>query len=128
MDWTHKQRACQRRLADPEYDGDRDSLAAELGLRPDTIETWEGTDGFWEEVHRLARIEANRAVPAVWKALLFKARRGDVPAIKLLFSILEQPDKAEAAQGPVQFKFIVENGNGASLTADAPLAAKPPTG
>ena len=122
MNWNPKQRAYQRRLADLDCEEDRESLAKELGLRLDLLEHWERKDGFWEEVHRLARIEANRAVPAVWKALLFKARRGDVPAIKLLFSILEQPDKAEAAQGPVQFKFIVENGNGASLTADAPPA------
>lgn len=125
MKWNSKQKAYQRYLADPDSEKDPDRLAAELGVAPSTLARWEQREGFWEEINRLARIEAERAVPTVWRALLYKARRGDVPAIKLLFSLLGQEARSDIQQGPVQFKFIVENGNGASLTPDESTPSVP---
>ncbi len=118
MEWTRKQKAYQQTLADPEEERDREQLADFLGVSAETLCRWEEREGFWSEVNRFARAEAERALTSVWQALTGRARRGDVPAIKLLFAMLGQAPEFEAApQQPIHFKLVVENGNSASLTA-----------
>jgi hypothetical protein len=123
MAWTAKQRAFQHYLARPNGERDRGRIAAELGVTPELLARWEEKKGFWAEVNRLAREEAERALASVWGSLISKARKGEVAAIKLLFSLLGQPSSTEDERQPVQFKFIVENGNGGTITADIPAAS-----
>ncbi|HUX06326.1 MAG TPA: phBC6A51 family helix-turn-helix protein [Acidobacteriota bacterium] len=128
MRWTNKQRDYQRFLARLTHKLDAETMASELGETLDVLHEWEKKKGFWGEVNRLAREEAERALASVWGSLLHRARKGDVAAIKLLFALLGQESGAEGETQPVQFKFVVENGSSATVTADIPVNGAVRTG
>lgn len=120
MPWTRKQKTYQHALADPDDGRQTEEIAEALGVQPETLKTWENKKGFWAEVNRLAKTEAERALTSVWRALISRARRGDVPAIKLLFALLGQhPEPGKAPSQPVQFQLVVENGNCTMVTPDS---------
>lgn len=130
MKWTRKQQAYQRIIADPGDERDREQIAQHLNVATATLESWEKKEGFWLEVNKFARAKAERTLASVWSALSARARRGEVSAIKLLFSLLGlSSEPEEQDHKPVQFKLVVENGNGSTtITADSPKAYIAQTG
>lgn len=128
MRWTRKQRDYQRFLARLSNKLDAETMSAELEVGVEELKEWERKEGFWGEVNQLARAEAERALTAVWGSLVYKAKRGDVSAIKLLFSLLGQEPGVEGEHQPMQFTFVVENGNSATVTADIPVNGTLKTG
>jgi hypothetical protein len=101
--WTPNQIKYIDWLATPRYSRTpptQELFADECGLNPSTLWRWQKLDGFRAAVTARAREMVGDALPNIYGALVDKADRGDVPAIKLVLELTGEYTQRQEVSGP----------------------------
>ena len=75
-------------LADPEDHRTQKEIAAELGLRPETLTRWKKEPGFGEAVWDLTYRNLESTIGRVSSVLLRQAMQGDTRCLRLFFEVI----------------------------------------
>ena len=84
---TAKQESYAERLADPKEQRSQAEIAEDLGVTRKTLYEWRKHPLFWPRVREIIDEHSDSSLAKVWNALIFKAVRGDVQAMKLFFQM-----------------------------------------
>lgn len=90
-------------LTNPECQLTITAMCHEVGISRSTFYDWLSNDKFIEFLNKKIDNYANSELSAVWKALITKAKYGDVQAIKLYFEMLNKYKQKVELSGNVVF-------------------------
>lgn len=121
-DWipSTKQIALAHLLVNPESRGTKEKKAEEAGVTYKTLWVWMKDPNFVAYLNRLIHQYTDAEIAEVWKALIRKAKIGDVSAIKLFFEMkgmYKEQKKVEhtgEGGGPIdtELKIVIDYGDG----------------
>lgn len=89
--WKPSQKQIQvvELLVNPEDKRPKCEKIKQVGVPPRTFYNWMKSEYFIEYMNSRLDLYTNGELAEVWKALIAKCKRGDIPAIKLFFEMKE---------------------------------------
>ncbi len=86
-DFTAQQRAVAEQLANPDFAGTITDLCKKVKISRNAFYQWMKDPEYLQYIDELISRYTDSELAAVWKALIRKAKQGDVKAIKLYFEM-----------------------------------------
>jgi len=87
ISFSRKKQELAEMLANPDFNGTITDLCTKIDIARSTFYKWLDDEDYTDYIQSLIDKYTDGELALVWKALIFKCKSGDVPAIKLYFEL-----------------------------------------